>query len=262
MRTGSRFTLAAATALACLTLANQSYAQPSAQTSGTTPAAVEPAATQALEASRAYLRSLRSFEVRAQTTIQEVIDDDVKVDLLNHVRYEYRAPDRLFIDWQSDRQERRIYYDGRKLTIYAPRVGYYTQIQSRGTVADLLRNAAENYGIVVPLPDLFYWATQNSPVYDLKSASHLGSARLAGVDTDHYLFRQADVDWQVWIERGPRPLPRKIVITDRTDPAQPSMTALLQWNPDVKFDDARFVFTPSQNAQRIAIADLSRENAK
>lgn len=211
-------------------------------------------AMERLEASRRYLRSLRSFEVRAQTTIQEVIDDDAKVELMNRVRYEYRAPDRLFINWQSDRNERRLYFDGRTATVFAPRVGYFARVDAPGSVADMLRRAAEDHGIIFPLPDLFYWAAQDAPAYALQRAVSLGPAEIAGVQTDHLLFRQEEVDWQVWIERGERPLPRKIVITDRSDPARPSLSALLQWNPNVALDDARFTFTPPEGARAVAVA--------
>lgn len=225
-------------------------------------AAVDPEAMAALERMRAHLRSLRSFEVRAQTTIQEVIDDDIKVDLLHHVRYDYRAPDRLFADWQSDRQERRLYFDGRTATIFAPRVGYYASTQVPGTVAQMLRRAAEEQGIIFPLPDLFYWATQSAPAYDIQQASYVGPARVAGFDLDHYAFRQSDVDWQVWIERGARPLPRKIVITDRTDRARPSVTALLAWNPDAQLSDDRFVFTAPQGTRAIQAAASNQGSAR
>ena len=80
-----------------------------------------------MERSRAYLRTLRSFEVRAYATRQDVLDDGTKIDLINRVRYEYRAPDRLFVAWQSDNNERRLYYNGKTLTLFAPRIGYYAR---------------------------------------------------------------------------------------------------------------------------------------
>ena len=53
---------------------------------------------------------------------------------------------------------------------------------------------------------------------------------MGGADTDHYAFRQGDVDWQIWIERGERPLPRKLVITTREEVGQPQYSAELTWN--------------------------------
>jgi hypothetical protein len=96
----------------------------------------------------------------------------------------------------------------------------------------------------------------------VQGAAVVGPARIAEADTDQYIFRQQDVDWQIWIQRGDRPVPRKIVITDRSDPAQPSFSAVLQWNPDVQLGDERFEFTPPDAATRIEMAKLSQEKGK
>ena len=53
---------------------------------------------------------------------------------------------------------------------------------------------------------------------------------------DHYAFRQAKADWQIWITTGSKPLPRKIVITSRADEARPQSVSLIDWNlkPDLQ----------------------------
>ena len=52
---------------------------------------------------------------------------------------------------------------------------------------------------------------------------------------DHYAFRQGKIDWQIWITAGGKPLPRKIVITNRADEARPQSVSLIDWNlkPDL-----------------------------
>lgn len=256
MTPGSRWLCAALLIAATAPLALPAQAPPAADS------AIDPAAVQAMQRARDHLRSLRSFEVRADTTIQLVLDDGAKVDTLNHVTYEYRAPDHLFVNWQSDRHVRRLFFDGRNLTVYAPRAGYYAQVAQAGSVAQVLGPLAEQYGVVMPIADLFYWASPDAPQYDVRSAQALGYARIAGVDTDQYLFRGDDVDWQVWIQRGDQPFIRKIAITDRADPAQPTTTALLQWNPNVSLGDDRFAFTPPSEAHPIAFATLPTEESR
>jgi hypothetical protein len=44
---------------------------------------------------------------------------------------------------------------------------------------------------------------------DMTAAGYIGTSWIDGVECDHVAVRQADVDWQVWIERGDTPLPRK-----------------------------------------------------
>lgn len=235
---------------------------PAAQPAASPQGAIDQRAIDALEKSRAYLRTLKSFEARVEAVSEEVLDDGEKLEFLNRVRYEYRAPNKLFADWQTDRTARTLFFDGKTATVYAPRAGVYAQVPATGSVADMLRNAAEKQGIIFPLPDLFYWATQGSPDYKVDIARYIGPARLAGVDTNQYFFRQGNIDWQVWIETGDRPVPRKFVITDRSDPERSSFRAMVGWNPDVVLDDGRFTFQPPKGVEQIKFVSLSAEKAK
>ena len=90
----------------------------------------------------------------------------------------------------------------------------------------------------------------------MKSAYSAGTATIDGVETDHYAFREADVDWEVWIQRGNQPLPRKLVIVDRTDPSKPTFIARLNWQVNPTFADSDFAFVPDGNAKRIQLANF------
>lgn len=223
---------------------------------------IDQGAVAAAQRMKAYLHGLKSFEVRADATMEESLDNDLKVQLTNRVRYEYRAPDKLFAEWQSDRQLRRLYYDGRKLTLVSPLAGYYTTVDQTGSVADVLQRISQKYGLVFPLPDLFLWAWSTEPAQGITAAMNVGPAMIVKAPTDQYLFRQGDVDWQIWIARGQQALPRKLVVTDRSDPTRPSYAALLQWNPDVAIPDDHFTFAPPASSQRIEFATFDAKGAK
>ncbi|OHT18656.1 DUF2092 domain-containing protein [Edaphosphingomonas haloaromaticamans] len=220
---------------------------------------IDPVAVKAFEAFRAYLRQINSFELRAETTIDDVVGDDLKVQYSGRVRYEFSKPDKLFVDWRSDRMIRRLYYDGKALTIYAPRYGYFATISRTGAVGDLLVDAAEKYDLIFPLPDFFYWAAGHDTADDLQEAVYVGYARIAGVDTDQYLYRQSDLDWQIWIQRGSQPLPRKIVITSRNDPMKPAFSALLQWNPGVALPADHFTFKPTAAVTPVKLSTVAEQ---
>jgi hypothetical protein len=75
---------------------------------------------------------------------------------------------------------------------------------------------------------------------------------LFDVPTDHLAVRTPDVDLQLWIAKGPQPLPRRVVITYRNDPGQPQFRAdLYDWQIAPKFDADAFAFTPPADAERI-----------
>ncbi len=88
--------------------------------------------------------------------------------------------------------------------------------------------------------------TDKARAGDIKSADYLGPAMVDGAPCDHYAFRQGKVDWQIWITTGAKPLPRKVVITNRADDARPQSVSLIDWNLKPTFKDSVFKFTPPQ----------------
>ena len=44
---------------------------------------------------------------------------------------------------------------------------------------------------------------------EVLTGEYVGVTELSGVRCHHLAFRSGDVDWQIWIEDGDKPLPRK-----------------------------------------------------
>jgi hypothetical protein len=69
---------------------------------------------------------------------------------------------------------------------------------------------------------------------------------------DHLAFRQAGVDWQIWIEQGDKPVPRKVVITYKELPARPQYTSYLSdWNLSADVKDEQFVARIPEGAKKV-----------
>jgi hypothetical protein len=207
-----------------------------------------------------YLRSLSSFVVKAETAKDEVLDSGQKVMFSGTLEYRYAKPDRLRASVRTDRKWREFYFDGKTLTQVAPRMGYYGSVEMPGKVGEAMTGLAQRYDIDMPLADLFYWGTPSSGVDDITAATLIGPARVGGVETDHFALRQAGVDWQIWIERGARPLPRKLVITTTEEPAQPQYSATLGWDLAAHMPAATFSYVPPKGARRIELAPLAKTN--
>ncbi|MHA6206283.1 DUF2092 domain-containing protein [Dyella soli] len=216
--------------------------------------AVEPSAVHAIDLMAQKLRSLKSFTVRADATMEEVLDTGQKVTYGGNVTYKIRAPDKFFAAVDSDRKQRSFYYDGSKFTIYAPRMHYYAQKPLTGTVHQLVATAQEKYGVEMPLADLFYWGTDKAPLSAIESATVIGPARINKVECDHLLMHQSGVDWQVWIARDTL-LPQKLVIANLDDPTQPEYVATLTWDTTSPLADSDFSFTPKADDHPIKISE-------
>jgi hypothetical protein len=79
-----------------------------------------------------------------------------------------------------------------------------------------------------------------------------------GVRCDHVAFRNAEVDWQVWIQEGANPLPRKFVVTSKNMPESPQFVVVLStWDAAPKLDDSTFTFVPPKGSQEIDFISAS-----
>jgi hypothetical protein len=80
------------------------------------------------------------------------------------------------------------------------------------------------------------------------------------VDCEHLAFRNAEVDWQLWVEIGARPVPRKLVITSKHVAGAPQYTLRIkEWKTDASVAPDAFVFKPPSNAKKVefvALADI------
>jgi hypothetical protein len=48
-------------------------------------------------------------------------------------------------------------------------------------------------------------------------------------------------------------LPRKLIVTTTSEPAEPQYSSVLKWNLNPKFADATFNFSPPRGAMRIVL---------
>ena len=216
---------------------------------------VDPEALEALNKMGTYLRSLKSYQVDAVTTRDEVLDDGQRIQFDSHINLLAKIPDHLRAEINNAQTHRLFFFDGKNFTVYAQRVNFYATVPAPPTIGELADRLDEKFGIEMPLEDLFFWGTSRSNVGEIKSAMNVGPSEVGGVTCEHYAFRQDGLDWQVWIQQGDFPLPRRLVLTTTTDDSRPQYSSELTWNLAPSFNEAAFVFDPPKDAQKITIAE-------
>lgn len=237
-----------------------------AQSAGTGSAdgdvAIDQDAMTALNKMGAYLRTLKAFQVQAVITDEEVMLDGEKVQSSSTANLVAERPDHLRLNVISDRQERLFLYNGKTFTLFAPRPNFYSTVPAPGTIVALIDTLDDRYGIEMPFVDLFRWGTPESDANAITGARDIGPSQIDGVTCEQYTFRQAGLDWQVWIQQGDFPLPKKLVLTTLTDDARPQHTAVYTWNLAPSFSDDAFTFDPPSDAKKITIVEAAAARAK
>jgi hypothetical protein len=167
-------------------------------------------------------------------------------------------PTGLRVTVSSDRKERLFFYNGSSFTLFAPISNFYATVPAPATVTELADLLEDKYDIELPFVDLFRWGTPESGLKLIKQAEDVGPSVIDDVTCEQYAFRQDGLDWQIWIQNGDYPLPRKIVLTTLTDEARPQHTAVYEWNLAPSFDKGAFTFDP-KDAKKIELVEVIAE---
>jgi len=234
----------AAVALAAAILAPAAHAQP---------AGIDPQATAILKKSMDYLAGLKAFGLDAHSTIEATLTSGQKLQFDSLAALTLQRPNKLVAErGKGDVVRQAYYYDGKTITLYNPDQKYYATVDAPATLEPALDFARDTLDVVAPAADLLYRDAYEMLMQDTTAGFVVGKATVGGVRCVHLAFRKADVDWQIWIEEGAKPLPRKYVITSPKVPGAPNFTVVItKWNVAPKISDAMFAFTPPQGAKRV-----------
>jgi hypothetical protein len=116
----------------------------------------------------------------------------------------------------------------------------------------MLDFARTRLDIVAPVSDLLYKNAYNILMDGVTEGFVVGKAVIEGVRCDHLAFRAPDVDWQIWIQEGAQPLPRKFVITTRDLPNAPQFSVTVtRWNLRPTFGAQTFACTSPAGAKQV-----------
>jgi hypothetical protein len=245
--------------LAALALALGMWAMSVQAQQPTTTSALDPAAIKTLNDMSTYLRNLKAFQVESVTTTDEVLESGELAQYASKVTFLVQMPNRLLADAAGDRNERQYVYDGKTFTMLARRVGYYATVPAPATLRELDDMLIDKYDIELPLADLFRFGSPRWNASDITAATDLGPGAIGGTTCEHFAFRQNGVDWQIWIQKGEHPLPRKLSITTTSDPARPQHNATFTWNLAPSFNDAAFTFVAPANSKKIILAEIGQK---
>jgi len=231
-------------------------AQETAQPAGTVASAqvISPEAQAVLDRMTAFLKTQKSFSIDSQSTRDEVVAFGYKLQNNEHATLTAQLTNKLRVDVSGDERDRLFIYDGATLTMYSPDDEAYTKVKAPDTIGKLVDRLL-GAGIEMPLIDMLYQIHQGSLTEAVRGGVLVGDSNIDGSDCDHLAFRQGNVDWQLWVEQGDKPLPRKLLVTTRYEVGDPQYQVTMRWNLKPKIDASTFVFTPPKGAHEIPFVD-------
>jgi len=214
-------------------------------------------ADQVLRAACQYLAEAPFFGFTADITREHVTETGQKLQFSRTVTFEVKRPNRLRVEIRAPHSERGFWYEGKSLTILDRKRNLFSSAPMPGNLDAALDTARDQFGIDVPLMDLAVSDPYTSTTAKILTASYYGLAPVLGVDCHHLVFTQENIDWQIWIQDGPQPLIRKLVITHKKENGAPAFTALItRWDLTERISDLDFVFQPPRAATKVEMRQV------
>lgn len=147
--------------------------------------------------------------------------------------------------------------DGSNVTVYDRGGNRFAQIPAAGSFDEVVDRLRTEAPLELPGADLLLSKPYEELVAGVLEAKHIGRGIVEGVECEHLAFRNLDTDWQLWVELGERPVPRKYVITSKAVGAAPQYTLRLRdWKTGVTPGPDAFAFKPPDGASGVAITLL------
>jgi hypothetical protein len=228
-----------------------------AQTAG-----IDPQAEKLLHRMSDYLASRQQFSFTTENTIEAVLPSGQKIQFDNPATGIVSRPNKMRAHRKSDLTNQELFYDGKSLTLYSPKEKLYATTAAPATLEEMLDFAREKLDVFAPAAEFLYKNAADKMLKEASSGFVVGQSVIGGVKCTQLAFSGAEVDWQVWIEDGARPLPRKFILTSKKVAGEPQMSVVVKsWDMAPKLADGEFSFTPPKDAKKIEFLKLSAETA-
>lgn len=217
-------------------------------------AAQDSRAVEVLNKMAAYTASLDQFVITGEVDADARLGAGLLVSNPSELFVKIDRPGSLRLSKFDGLNTKNIYLHDGRLTVFGTEKNYYARASVPEDINEGMAFAMEQFELEAPLGDLFFAESALHMLLDGTRVIYLtDKSRVRGVDCHHIAIRGADVDVQLWVEEGAKPVPRKMLMTMKWEGGSPRYTAVLNWEPVSKFDSGTFDFKPPEGAMEIPL---------
>lgn len=215
-------------------------------------------------AAKSILKAMADY-VGRQENLSLKYDADVEVVTPSVEKIQFSAsgdvtlsrPNKFRVSRTGGYADVELISDGSNVTIHDRGGNRFAQVPAAGTFDEVVDRLRTEAPLELPGADLLLSKPYEELMAGVLEAKHIGRGVVEGVECEHLAFRNLDTDWQIWVEIGERPVPRKYVITSKAVGAAPQYTLRLrEWKTGVSPAPDAFAFKPPEGASGVAITLL------
>ena len=228
-----------------------------------TPAARPSIAPQAIEIVQRACHELSNHNAltfHAEVMFDEVLQSGVKLQFAGALDYAVQRPNELAVDYESDLGGKRLWYDGKTVTLFDIPYKMYASVPAPGSIDQMMDHMNRTYHLSLPLGDMASGKACEKIDQQVKFGTWVGVNDVLGEPCDHLAFALSSADYQVWVQHTGKPLPRKVVINYRALRGSPEYIAFISdWKFPSTIAQDRFRPNLPQGAVRIDFAKAKEQ---
>jgi hypothetical protein len=192
-----------------------------------------PKVGEVLGAMSKYLAKQKEFGYHAEVVFDQVLPGGPKIQLSGAVDVGVKRPGSLFVYYRDDVTSRIVWFEKGKLTLFDPVASTYAVVSGPKSIDAMVAKLEKDDGVTLPLGDLAESDPEAVLSKGVEVAHYVGVHDVEGVACHHILLQRPDLDVQVFVELGDKPLPRKLVFDYVSQPGSPQFTAsITDWSFD------------------------------
>lgn len=199
-----------------------------------------------------YLGGQKTLSASFESDIEIITPELQKIQFTSSGQMKLSRPDKLRVRRTGGYSDVDLVYDGKTISLYGNDAKAYVQADAPGTVDQMIAAMQARSGLGMPGTDLILSNAYDEMMATTTEGKHIGQGVIDGVECEHLAFRTPETDWQIWIEPGAKPVPRKYVITSKTLTGAPQYTLRIRdWKTDAFTDADTFVFKAPAGANKV-----------
>jgi hypothetical protein len=211
-----------------------------------------------LKAMADYVSRQEHLTLKYDTDIEVVTPAVEKIQFSASGDVTISRPNKFRISRTGGYADVELVSDGSTVTVHDSGGKRFAQVPGGGSFDEVVDRLRSDASLELPGADLLLAKPYEELMAGVLEAKHIGRGVIEGVECEHLAFRNLETDWQIWIEVGERPVPRKYVITSKAVGAAPQYTLRLRdWKTGVTPAPDAFTFNPPTGSSGVAITVLN-----
>ena len=205
-----------------------------------------------------YMAKQKTISAKFDTDIEVITPELQKIQFASSSELTLSRPDKLRVHRTGGYADVEFLADGKTFSIYGKNINAVAQVDFQGSVDQLVDKLRSEFHVEAPGADLLLTHSFEGLTSDVIDAKHIGRGVIDGIECEHLAFRGSETDWQIWIEVGANPVPRKYVITSKAVTGGPQYTLRINdWKTNVQLAADAFTLKPAADATKVEFSKLS-----